>query len=188
MLATLVVMISTAVAVIFAASTVGKLRAFGAFRSSVAKFVPTRLVGLVAVAVVAAEGVLATGLVVAELSGQPGARAAALVGAAALLVCFTVVIAKALRQGGRVTCRCFGAESAPIGARHIGRNLLLALAAAGASAGALARPESPPPAWYAVAAGAGLLLAGLSTQLDALVELFAAPRPPAERGAADRHA
>jgi uncharacterized membrane protein YphA (DoxX/SURF4 family) len=70
----------------------------------------------------------------AALVAQLGRRAMA-VGAAALLVSFTVLIAARLREGKRPPCACFGAWSArPIGIGHVVRNaVLLSLALVAAS-------------------------------------------------------
>lgn len=58
---------------------------------------------------------------------QIGRRPAAL-GALAMLVVFTILIAMQLAQGRRPPCACFGAWSAkPIGAGHLVRNALLIL-------------------------------------------------------------
>src|SRR5215207_6312552 len=53
------------------------------------------------------------------------------IAAAALLLAFTVVIVRRIRDGSRPPCSCFGARSTrPLGAIHVLRNLgLLAVAA-----------------------------------------------------------
>ena len=60
-------------------------------------------------------------LLVVQLFRQPAA-----IGAACLLVAFTVLIVVQLRAGRRPPCACFGAWSAkPIGVAHIVRNAVL---------------------------------------------------------------
>ena len=111
-----------AVAVLSKTATAARRRAFA---SAVAAFgVGPAPAPLIAAAVVASE--LAA---VALLCAAPARGCAA---SAALLAVFTLAIARALRTGKRVACRCFGSSGAALGASHAVRNaLLLAVAVAG---------------------------------------------------------
>ncbi|MER6514835.1 MauE/DoxX family redox-associated membrane protein [Nonomuraea sp. NPDC001636] len=101
--------------------------------------------------------------------------------AAVLLGLFSVAIVRALRRGVRTSCRCFGTSQAPLGRRHLARNLgLLAVALTCGAALPQARSQAWSQAWSqpagaAVAGGAALVLAVLVSRLDDLVELFVSP-------------
>ncbi|WP_369217416.1 MauE/DoxX family redox-associated membrane protein, partial [Streptomyces flavofungini] len=110
-------------------SKVSGRRSFGAFTASLGRLnvLPGTAVRAVAFAVVATEWLVCLLLLV------PRARAVGLglAIAAALLTVFAVVIAAVVARGTKEACRCFGgASTAPLGVRHIVRNLLLAGVAA----------------------------------------------------------
>ena len=141
---------------------------------------PGRLVGVTAVAVVAAEVTVLLGLSAAVagvldlVPAGPVVRFGGLVVAAALLGVLTVGIALALRRGTSAPCACFGASTRPLGGRHLVRNTLLLLV----TAGALGTPAGPvAPAGVLLGVAAGALVAVLLVRLDDLVELFAPARP-----------
>jgi hypothetical protein len=162
-------------ALVFLTAVVGKLRTragFAGFVGSVVQFgVPVRWSGPVARLAVAAEAA------VVVLLAPSGTVPAGLLLAAGLLGVLTAAIVGALRRGARPACRCFGAGEAPIGARHVARNLALAAAALlGLLAGAVGGP-APGPAGLLLAAGLAVPLAALVIRLDDLVALFA-PSPP----------
>ncbi|MFF4812047.1 MauE/DoxX family redox-associated membrane protein [Micromonospora chersina] len=162
-------------ALVFLTAVVGKLRTragFAGFVGAVGQFgVPARFAGPVARLAVATEAA------VVLLLALPGTAPAGLLLAAGLLGVLTAAIVGALRRGARPACRCFGAGDAPIGARHVARNVALAAAALlGLLAGATGGPP-PGPAGLLVAAGLAVPLAVLVVRLDDLVALFA-PSPP----------
>ncbi|MET8911333.1 MauE/DoxX family redox-associated membrane protein [Micromonospora sp. NPDC004551] len=162
-------------ALVFLTAVIGKLRTragFAGFVTSVVQFgVPRRWAGPVARLAVAAEAA------VVLLLALPGTVPAGLLLAAGLLGVLTAAIARALRRGARPACRCFGAGDAPIGARHVARNLaLVAAALLGLLAGTVGGP-APGPGGLLLAAGLALPLAALVVRLDDLVALFA-PSPP----------
>jgi hypothetical protein len=169
---------------VFAVAAVSKVAgrsAFDQFAGSVRGWplpaaVPVRLV---AALVVAAE------FAVCVLLGS-GATAAGYALALVLLAGFSTAVAWALIRGVRAPCRCFGASAAPLGARHLVRNAVLAaVAAAGlvtsVTGVAGTAPTGRQPGGVAVAIAAGLLLGGLVAVLDDIVELFRPmPRPTAK--------
>ncbi|MEH0972088.1 MauE/DoxX family redox-associated membrane protein [Micromonospora sp. CPCC 205546] len=163
-------------ALVFLAAVLGKLRTragFEGFVASVGQFgVPPGWVGPVARSAVAAEAA------VVVLLAVPSTVPAGLLLAAGLLGVLTVAIAAALRRGARPACRCFGAADAPIGPRHVARNLTLAaVALLGLLGGAVAGASpSPSPATVLLAAGLAVPLAAVVVRLDDLVALFA-PHP-----------
>ncbi|MCX4385339.1 hypothetical protein OG777_00155 [Micromonospora peucetia] len=156
---------------VFLAAVLGKLRTragFAGFVGSVGQFgVPARWTAPVARIAVATEAA------VVVLLAVPSTVPVGLLIAAGLLGVLTAAIVGALRRGARPACRCFGAADAPIGPRHVVRNLALAVVAllgllAGATAGA-----SPSPATTLLAAGLAVPLAAVVVRLDDLVALFA---------------
>ncbi|CAM5304619.1 MauE/DoxX family redox-associated membrane protein [Streptomyces abikoensis] len=168
----LAVGIQCLIGVVFLASSAGKVtgrRAFDRFVSSVAgmQVVSFRSARPVARAVVAAEGAVWVCLAVPV----PAATVVGLALAAGLLAAFTAGIALSLRRGVRTPCRCFGSSASPLGPRHIARNLALT-AAAVTGAAAVTAGGTAAPAGAAVAALGGLLLGGLVTALDDILDLF----------------
>ncbi|HSK96638.1 MAG TPA: MauE/DoxX family redox-associated membrane protein [Euzebyales bacterium] len=163
---------------VFAASTLGKIRnrsAWAAFVRSLRdlRLLPERAVTAVAVAVAAGEAAAVL------LLAAPATIPAALAVVGVLLAAFTVAIVATLRRGVQAPCRCFGAASLPLGRRHVLRNAML-LAVAGLTASALSAPSasasaSAHPAGLAVAVAAGLVGGALLVFFDELVELFAGP-------------
>ncbi|WP_052423186.1 MauE/DoxX family redox-associated membrane protein [Nonomuraea candida] len=173
---------------VFAVSALSKIRARTA-RDEFVRVTATLLAALlgraagartarrVAAIVVAAEAAVPVSIAARAL--HPSAAVAGAAVAVVLLGGFSAALARALRRGVRPPCRCFGASPAPLGARHLARNLvLLAVATAAGPAGLVsgaARPEQAQPAGLALAGGAGLVLAVLVARLDDLVELFVSP-------------
>jgi hypothetical protein len=176
-------------AVTFGASAGSKLRgrdAFIAFRSSVTRLlgVPASLATPLAATVGGGELLVTVGVVV------PITAPAAFVGAALLLVAFTVVIARAVRGGRTEPCRCFGTPTVgALGWLHVGRNLgLLGVAVTGAVTATLSDRTPAGPAPAVLAAAAGGITALLVIHLEHLADLFrAAPvavgsgRPQSDR-------
>ncbi|WP_284746242.1 MauE/DoxX family redox-associated membrane protein [Amycolatopsis sp. RTGN1] len=154
------------IAVVFAVSSVSKLRDFRGFARSVPVLVPmpASWVPPVSVAVVVAEASIAVLVVV------PATATAGFVLASGLLLAFTVAIAASLRRGQRASCRCFGAADTPVGPRHLARNTVLACLAV---LGALAPEYLPPVAGAAVAVAAGVVVAVLVIAMDDIAVVFA---------------
>ncbi|MFJ4585173.1 MauE/DoxX family redox-associated membrane protein [Streptomyces echinatus] len=171
--------------VVFTVSTASKVRdrtSFVAFIRSVwqLRLLPDRWVSSVATGVVAAEAVVPVALLVGHvgvlLDGWSPWRALVAAGLGLgllLLLVFTAVIVRATRQGIRAACRCFGSSGAPLGMRHVVRNVLLAaLATTGAVVALGAEQGSVGPLGSVVAAAAGALLALVFVVFDDMVELF----------------
>ncbi|RJL24851.1 methylamine utilization protein MauE [Bailinhaonella thermotolerans] len=158
--------------VVFLVSSVSKVRnraSFEAFVASTRRLQPwgAALSRQVAVLVVAAEAAICALLAV---GGRP-AVTAGLVLAAGLLLAFTGGIALALHRKVDTSCRCFGRSETPLGPQHIVRNLLLtAFAAVGVAAAGATGPVEAGGAVVAVCAG--LVVGGLVTVMDDIVQLF----------------
>jgi len=86
-----------------------------------------------------AAGTAVAELAVAVLVGFPATSRPGLGLATAILLLFCAAIARSMRLGRRVTCRCFGRSGAVLGRAHLVRNTLLAVVAAAA----LAVPAGP---------------------------------------------
>ncbi|GHC74302.1 MauE/DoxX family redox-associated membrane protein [Streptomyces cinnamoneus] len=161
------------IGVVFLASAVSKVTGRGAFDRFVSsvedmRVVPTRSGRSVARWVVVAEFTVC-------LSLATPVRAAGVAGfviAGGLLAAFAAGIVLSLRQGVRTPCRCFGVSARPLGPGHAVRNLVLvAVAIAGAVTTAGASGVAAPGA-SAVAVLGGLLVGGLVTALDDVLDLF----------------
>ncbi|MET8159661.1 MauE/DoxX family redox-associated membrane protein [Sphaerisporangium sp. NPDC005289] len=154
------------VALVFAMSAVSKLRDLEGFRRSLPALVPARreLLRPLAMAVVVLEALVPIMIAV------PPATSYGLALACALLVAFTVAIARALGRGQTAPCRCFGASAAPLGPRHLVRNGLLITAAV---LGGLSPGGAPVLAGAVIAGAAGLIAALLIASLDDIADLFA---------------
>lgn len=184
---------------IFAASAAAKVRSprsYRAFREGLREtgVAPGRLLPAIAVALCAAEVIIAAGLIAADAltaASTPGAivlAEAALAAAAVLTAVLTAAVAAVIRRGTEARCPCFGAGPArPLGQVHLVRNLsLLALVGAGL-AGAMLTPGRPALAGMVVAAAAGALAAPIFIRWEDLAELFAPiPRPLAGTPATQR--
>ncbi|AGP61091.1 MauE/DoxX family redox-associated membrane protein [Streptomyces rapamycinicus] len=166
-------MIGVVFLIAFASKSAGRGR-FTAFVESLPAMgvVPPRLVGPAAWAVVGAEGAVCALLIVES----DGATVAGLALAAGLLSVFAAAIARTIRRGTGATCRCFGASAAPLGRRHLLRNVLLTTVAAAAGLMTLADQAPATATGAIVAAVAGLVAGALVTVLDDLAELFGPSR------------
>lgn len=162
---------------VFAWSVLGKVRSRAAFRdyqesAAALSRLPASWLVPVSVATAAVEVVLVVLLVV------PATRVVALLLAAGLLLVFSVAIGQALRRGHQGSCRCFGPSRAPLGRRHLVRNLLL-LGVAGAAA--IAGPPGPTTvAGLAVALAVAVVGVLLVAAFAELVDLFRPPSHPQE--------
>jgi hypothetical protein len=113
-----------AVPTVFAWALVGKIAsraAFAEFAASIAVLpLPAALVRRpTAVAVVTVEAVTCL------LMCIPATARIGLVAAAVTLAVMTAVLARSVRQGVRVTCRCFGARGAEVTTGHLVRNITI---------------------------------------------------------------
>ncbi|WP_326943175.1 methylamine utilization protein MauE [Amycolatopsis sp. NBC_01307] len=157
---------ATLIAVVFAASSVSKLRDFRGFARSVPALVPmpANAVVPVSVAVVGAEAGAAVLVVV------PATATAGFVLASLLLLAFAASIGTALRRGRPASCRCFGTADTPVGPRHLARNTVLLCFAV---LGAFAPEHLPPVAGAALAVAAGGVAAVLVVAMDDIAVVFA---------------
>lgn len=91
--------------------------------------------------------------------------------AAGLLAVFLVAIVLTVRHGSRVSCRCFGMSTVPLGRMHVVRNIALAVAAV---AGGLTTLAGGPVhlSGVPVAVVVGLVFGALVAALDDIVHLF----------------
>ncbi|MEU5427842.1 MauE/DoxX family redox-associated membrane protein [Streptomyces olivoreticuli] len=160
------------IGVVFLASFVGKVSGRGAFDRFVSsvrdmRVLPARSARSVARSVVTAEAAVCVTL-------ATPVRAVAVGGfmlSGVLLTVFAAGILLSLRQGVRTPCRCFGASVSPLGPGHVARNLTLtAVAVVGAVAVPAAGATAPGGAALSVLTG--LLLGGLVTALDDILDLF----------------
>jgi Methylamine utilisation protein MauE len=157
------------VAGVFALSASGKLRDPAAFARSLEAF------GIAA----GSRRALAVALTAAELAVVPltlwrPLAAPGLLLAAALLAVFATAIARTVRAGREVRCRCFGADGAVLRPAHAWRNVALAVVALAGAALAASDPAGRIEVGGAVvvaAAAAAVLL--LLWAFDDIVELLA---------------
>ncbi|WP_413098690.1 MauE/DoxX family redox-associated membrane protein [Streptomyces sp. Inha503] len=173
----LVIAVRAMIGVVFLIAFLSKSAGRGRFTAFVESLpamgvVPPRLVGPAAGAVVAAEGAVCALLIVE----YDGVTVAGLALAAGLLSVFAAAIARTIRRGTGAACRCFGASAAPLGRRHLLRNVVLTAVAAAAGLMTLADPAPATATGALVAAVAGLVAGVLVTVLDDLAELFSPSR------------
>ncbi|CAL9610674.1 hypothetical protein SUDANB121_05645 [Nocardiopsis dassonvillei] len=174
----------TLLAVVLAASLLGKLRGRSArrdFVSAVERMAPgwsirvaspsggSRRTGARAVAA----AVLAAEAVSLALLLAPSVPALGLLCAVALLTAFTAALVGVLRSGDRVPCACFGSADRPVRPAHMVRNLLLVAAGTAGLAAAAAGPHpGGEAAALAVAVATGACAALPVLLLDDLLDLF----------------
>ncbi|GAA3113374.1 MauE/DoxX family redox-associated membrane protein [Nonomuraea salmonea] len=163
--------------IVFLVAVAGKVRgraAFEAFRRSVPALVPlprgrvpAALPAALPATVVALEAATVL-LLTTEFTAPAG-----LALAGAVLLAFSLGIRHALRAGSRASCNCFGASSAPLGRRHLVRNLALIAVACTGLATSYAGPQ-PQLAGAVLAIAAGGLIALFAVFTDDLADLFTA--------------
>lgn len=184
-----------ALAVVFAASAVSKLRgrdAYAAFVAATGRLLPTRALPRrpVALVVVAGEVAIPPLMVLSPAAG--------LTTTAVLSASFTVGILLAVHRGVRAPCRCFGASAAPLRrlqALRSGGLAVLAAVALGLLVGAgltwstgIDLLAGLHPAGVLLAAVAAVVLALLTIYFDDIAELFApASTPVGGASAAERN-
>ncbi|MFF5235383.1 MauE/DoxX family redox-associated membrane protein [Dactylosporangium sp. NPDC000521] len=159
------------IGVVFAIAVVSKLRAPGAFVTSVrqVQVLPAAWAPPVAVALVAGETAVVLAMVRGPLAGFAGAIL--------LLGGFTAAVAVAMRRGIPAICRCFGTAGAPFGRRHVVRNLALIVCAGAGALLAAAGAADVTGRMLALAVPAAVLSAAAVTRLDDLMFLFRPARP-----------
>lgn len=146
------------VAVVFGFAAAGKLRgrsAWADFVSTTGAMLPARRLpaGPAAVLVVGTEIATTLLAVLALVTRAAVVELAALSLAAVLLAAFLAGIARVLRAGRTVRCRCFGSTGAAFGRNHLVRNgILLVIVAGGLMTGTHAALDAA--ALVAAAAGA----------------------------------
>jgi hypothetical protein len=151
---------AAAIAVVFGFAAIGKLRdrtAWADFVTTTRSMLPSRRLPArpAAVAVVSGEITAAALAVAAIVTGAALVAVLAFAVAAVLLASFVDGIARILRTGKTVRCRCFGSTGAVFGRTHLVRNgLLLATVVVGLVT-ALAGVATPLGAATLVAAAAG---------------------------------
>jgi len=157
---------------VFVVALAGKLSgkdAFAAFTRSLRQMsvIPQGTVAVAARASVAAEALVIVLLAIP----LRGAGAAGFAVAAGLLAVFTGAIVLSLRRGNVAPCRCFGASSTPLGARHVVRNVvLISLALLGF--GAALAPGPADLAGLLVAGAAGVVAGVTVTAFDDIAALL----------------
>lgn len=120
--------------IVFAAAVLGKIRnavSFRAFRHAVATLgrVPAARAGVLAAGIVFAEAATVPLLAVPWPDGDRLPAVIGLLTVIGLLASFTYAVARALRAGTRVACRCFGTSASPVGPPQLMRNVVLLVVA-----------------------------------------------------------
>lgn len=172
----LILALRCVVAVVFAASALGKARAPGEFRATVRdmRVVPGRLTRPVAVAVPVLEAVLAAAVWVPALTTWAFAVSFGLIAA------FTAALVSVLRRKIDTSCSCFGASRTRVGPAHLVRNAVLLGATAAGFLAALAAggPGSVPvagsldPTGVFVSLFGAVCVSALVLSTDLLADVF----------------
>lgn len=176
------------VAVVLAASALGKARAPREFRATVRemRIVPLGTVGAIAVAVPVLEAALAVAVWVPALTTWAFALSFG------LIAVFTAALASVLRRKIDTSCSCFGASRTRVGPAHLVRNavllgatatgLLASLAAGGpASVPVLGALDSLGLTGVFTGVLGGVCVSALVLSTDLLADVFSAPAPGAGR-------
>jgi hypothetical protein len=138
--------------------------------------VPPRLVAPVGGALLVAE------LAVAALAPWPRTGLVGSALAAALFAALTVGVARAVRGGSRVECRCFGGRGGRLGPVHVARNATLTAAAVAALLATAAAPGPPPdPLSVAVAALAAAAAVAVVVRWEDVAAVLRPAPPPSPR-------
>jgi hypothetical protein len=158
---------------VFAASSYGKLNSKSAFRDFVT-WIGALSASFARVRTPLAIAIAASEVLIVLLIAIPRSYAAGLALAACLFAIFGIGMLVIIRSRRTIGCNCFGSSSAPVGIRHLVRNVLLySIAVAGI---APIGPRATDPAGIALAIGAALAIAALLVSVDELEILFANPR------------
>ncbi|WP_051451052.1 MauE/DoxX family redox-associated membrane protein [Actinospica robiniae] len=164
-----------ALAGVFGASALGKVRTLRSFADALRGFAPVSVprwaARTLAVLLAVVEFCVAVGLLV------PRTARPALVATEVLLGVFILVIVRASRSRVQATCACFGSDGRrPLGALHLWRDLALA------AAGVVPLVQSPATgsfARFAFACLPAVVVTVLVVRLEDLAALFDAPDPAA---------
>ncbi|RBQ17732.1 hypothetical protein DP939_22950 [Spongiactinospora rosea] len=158
-----------------------KVRDPRAFADAITSFrvIPTRLAPVTAAILAWAELAAAT-LILASAVFGPRSAIAGFALAGLLMVAFAIVIVIVLKGGTRAPCPCFGRQSAPFSARHVIRNLLLAILAGAGGWSMTAHFGEMSLEWSGFALAAGAVVAILVIVMDDLVDLFIGDNTPPE--------
>jgi hypothetical protein len=161
------------IGIVFLVAVVTKVGAFGAFEQSVREMAvaPRSLTRPVARLVLAIEATV----VVLVATPNAVAATAGLLLSAGLNSVFIVAIARVIRRGAAVDCRCFGGSGGRLTRTHVVRDAALAAIAV---IGAIAQPavaEPGHPAGWLIAGVAGGFAAIVVVALEDIVGLFRAP-------------
>lgn len=164
---------------VLAASSYGKLNSKSAFREFIA------WIGTLSALFARVRTALAIAITVGEvlivlLIAIPASYAVGLALASCLFAIFSIGMLVIISSGRTIGCNCFGTSSAPVGIRHLIRNVLLcSIAVAGI---APIGPRATDLAGVALVIGAALVIAALLVSVDELEMLFANPKhePKAE--------
>jgi TRAP-type C4-dicarboxylate transport system permease small subunit len=167
--------------ILFAVSSITKLRSRSAFQDhqrSVVKLsrLPAEWTGPVAVGVVLAEGLIPT-MMIAPLLGAPSSLTnAGFLIASCLTLVFAMAIAIAIRRQAMAYCTCFGRTGSPVGWSHVVRNLGMALVAITAVVGGDIAHASGQPTdslqWTIFAAFVSVVVVGAVIFLDDILRIF----------------
>jgi hypothetical protein len=163
------------IAVVFAASVVGKLRGrkpYAGFVSATGRLGPRWVLSRVPAGVLAG-GVLAAEAAVPALLVPPGTAWVGFALAGLLALAFAAAVLAALRRGDRAPCHCFGVSARPVGGVPLVRNGVLAAAAGLGLTGGAATAAGPlEPAGVVAAVVAGAVVAAVVVTADDVAELF----------------
>jgi hypothetical protein len=166
---------SSLLAIVFAYSSVAKLRgggSFHGFRAWVEDLpiaIAQRHAGALAAAVAGAEALIVILVVL------PWTVLAGFALAGATLTVFIAGTCLAIARGTKATCNCFGTRGAPLGRRHVERNIfLLAVAIVGAVA---SDAHGAHPAGIVLSVATAAVVALLVVALDDVLSIFAAGPP-----------
>jgi hypothetical protein len=156
---------------VFVASTLSKIHSRAAFDEFVKSL---RRLKIVPNGAVAAMPIVAVEAAVPLALAFPATVTAGFLLAAAVLIIFIGAVSLVLHRGNSVPCPCFGPSRAPLGTRHIARNVLLLGAACVGAVGTLFSPLGHlQSAGVAISIFSAVILAALVIRLDDLIDLFA---------------
>lgn len=168
----------TALAIVFFAAALSKVRSRAAFARFTASFAALPAIEALPPrwARRAASGVPAAELAAVALVAAAPSTKVAFGYALGLLTAFSIAIVALLSRGERPSCRCFGAAPASLGWPHVVRNLLIAVpCAVGLALPAAAAPWSLPP-WHpaglTMAVIGGCVLALFAVRFDDFIAVF----------------
>lgn len=162
------------IGVVFAVSALSKLRTRAAYRAFA--------VWLADLPIVTARGraaaapiLVSTEVTIVTLVALPWLPQAGLLLAVAVLAAFAMGTVAVIRRGAREPCQCFGASAAPLGIRHVLRDIVLCVVAGAGAAGAAGHLPARP-AGIALSLLAGAVCAALVVFLDDIAAILTSPQ------------